>query len=337
MRTKTPGRWSARTALLAFLTCHALALFAQPAGDGSMDVNAWLLRAHQASRQQSYAGTFVVTSSNGLSSARIWHACEGNQQIERVEALSGSQRATYRRNDQVVTFFMQSRVVVTERRPALGVFPDLLKSGNSAIGEYYKLSRQGEGRIAGLDADIVTLTPSDALRYGYRVWSEKNTGLVLQLQTLDLNGKVLEQSAFSELQLHSPVNARQLSQLMHKVQGYRVQQTAVQAVNAQAQGWELDKDIAGFRPMGCFQRPALAGNGSDGNATLQWVFSDGLATVSLFIESLDGQHHLQEGSASLGGATNSVSHRLRDWSVTAVGEVPVATLGAFVQALEHKQ
>ena len=47
-------------------------------------VEEWLERMHEASRQRSYVGTFVVSSgAGGLSSARIWHACKGEQQVER--------------------------------------------------------------------------------------------------------------------------------------------------------------------------------------------------------------------------------------------------------------
>jgi sigma-E factor negative regulatory protein RseB len=64
-------------------------------------IGEWLLRMHEASRRRSYVGTFVVSSYAGaLSSARIWHACEGDVQMERVESLTGAPRAIFRRNDE---------------------------------------------------------------------------------------------------------------------------------------------------------------------------------------------------------------------------------------------
>ena len=54
------------------------------------DVAEWVARMHHASLFRSYRGTFVVLSSDGaMVSSRIWHACEGARQIERIEALSG--------------------------------------------------------------------------------------------------------------------------------------------------------------------------------------------------------------------------------------------------------
>ena len=55
--------------------------------------------------------------------------------------------------------------------------------------------------MAGLLADVVQLVPVDALRFGYRIWTEQETRLVVKLQTLDQSTGVLEQAAFSELQL----------------------------------------------------------------------------------------------------------------------------------------
>jgi len=71
----------------------------------TLSVVDWLQRMHTASRQRSYIGTFVVSAATGtLSSARIWHVSEGDLQMERIEALSGPPRSTFRRNDKVVTF-----------------------------------------------------------------------------------------------------------------------------------------------------------------------------------------------------------------------------------------
>lgn len=312
--------------------------FAQSVG-AETPLNAWLLRVHQASRQSVYTGTFVVSSSAGMASARIWHVCDGTQQLERVESLSGVPRAIFRHNDQVVTFFPQSKLAVAEVRESLGLFPDLLKSSDSSIGDYYQLKALGNERIAGFESEVFLLQPKDMMRFGYRVWSEKKTGLIIQLQTLDLKGKVLEQSAFSELQLGAVVNVAKLTR-SGNTDGYRVVRPDLQKTTADAQGWTLQKPVDGFKPMGCYQRPPVVqpqgGQGSAQN-TMQWVFSDGVATVSLFAEAFDGRRHAREGSAAMGGATHTLMRRLDNWWVTVVGEVPFETLSAFALALERKK
>lgn len=318
------------------LFLHGNAL-AQPVGT-DVPLNAWLIRVHQAARQSVYTGTFVVSSGNNMASARIWHVCDGTQQLERVESLSGTPRAIFRRNDQVVTFFPQSRVAVAEVRESLGLFPNLLKSTDSSIGDFYRLKALGVERIAGFDADVFELAPNDRLRYGYRVWSEKKTGLIVQLQTLDVNSKVLEQAAFSELQLDASVNVGKLSR-SGSTDGYRVLRPDLQKTTADAQGWVLQRPVDGFKPMGCYQRPAAAPSGGAGmgQSMMQWIFSDGVATVSLFVEAYDGRRHVREGVTGMGGATHTLARRIEGWWATAIGEVPPETLHTFVQALERKK
>ena len=297
-------------------------------------VNEWLMRMQDASRLRSYVGTFVVSSSTGsMSSARIWHAGDAVQQVERVEVLTGAPRSTFRRNDEVLTFLPEHRVVRAERRESLGLFPNLLKSSDSSIPEFYAARRLGAERVAGFDSDVVQLVPKDMLRFGYRVWSERRTGLVIKLQTLDADGSVLEQAAFSELKLDSPIRADKLAQMMHPPHGWRVERAEVVKTTAAAEGWGLHGPIAGFKPVNCYKRQV--DGGAPGGA-IQWIFSDGLASVSLFVEPYDGERHRQEGVFAA-GATQTLTRRIDDWWLTVVGEVPPQTLKAFAQSLERRR
>lgn len=322
------------TAALVLLGTSPLTAWAL---DGDTALNSWLLRVHEASKHRAYTGTFVVSAGGNLASARIWHVCDGVQQVERVEPLSGVPRATYRRNDQVVTLYPSSKIAVLETRESLGLFPALLKSTDASIGEFYNFKVLGSERLAGFEADAIALTPKDAWRYGYRVWNEKRSGLVLQLQTLDANGRVIEQSAFSELQLDAPVKMAQLVQQMENTAGYRVSRPAMRTVTPDALGWSLKVPVPGFRPVGCFNRALGATDDLSSPNVMQWIFTDGLATLSLFVESFDVSRHQREGATDTGGATHIVTRKLGDWWATVVGEVPATTLGAFASALERKK
>jgi sigma-E factor negative regulatory protein RseB len=298
-------------------------------------ISEWLVRMHEASRVRSYIGTFVVLSNSGsMSSARIWHACEGDQQVERVESLTGAPRSVFRRNDEVLTFLPESRVVRAEKRESLGMFPSLLKAGEASIPQFYAARALGTDRVAGFEADVVQLAPKDNLRFGYRVWSEKKSGLVVKLQTLSADGAVLEQVGFSELQLDAPVRVDKLNQMMSSTEGWRVEKADALKTTADAEGWQLKSPVAGFKPVSCYRRPGAAGAAADG--TMQWVFSDGLAAVSLFVEAYDRQRHRQEGLFA-SGATQTLTRRIQDWWLTAVGEVPQQTLNAFAQSLERRK
>lgn len=348
-RAATQDRGLARRSMVAFWglgmlgvsmgqTTAASPALAQPApagGHSDLNLGEWLDRLHQASRRRSYVGTLVVSSNNGaMSSARIWHACVGQQQFDRVESLTGAPRSTFRRNEEVVTFLPELRVARTERRESLGLFPDLLKSNDTSIPEFYAVRRIGADRVAGFETDVVQLAPRDHLRFGYRIWTEKKSGLVVKLQTLDLDGTVLEQAAFSELQLDAPVRAEKLSQMMAATDGWRVEKADAVKTSAAAEGWQLKAPVAGFKPVNCYRRPGGAAALHEGS--MQWIFSDGLAAVSLFVESYDRQRHREEGLFA-SGATQTLTRKMQDWWLTAVGEVPPQTLKVFAQSLERRK
>lgn len=306
-----------------------------PTGSGAID---WLRRMHEAARTTEYVGTFVVSTGAGaLSSARIWHACDGPVCIERVETLSGPQRSTFRRNELVRTFLPDQRLVKTEQRENLDVFPNLLGATEGSITEFYDARPLGRGRVAGIEADLVQIVARDAMRFGYRVWCERRSGLVLKLQTLDARGAVVEQSAFSELQFEEPMPVPALAEMMDNTQGWKTERSKLESVNVDAEGWTLSQPVPGFKPVSSYLRPIGEPRFFFGprKRILQWTFSDGLATVSLFLEPY-GDLPRQEGSQAQ-GATYTLSRKLPDaagdWWLTAVGEVPMRTLDAFARAL----
>lgn len=326
--------WGAGALTLALLSAPAWAQEGKPSAGGGVQersIHAWLERLHEASRRRAYIGTFVVSSGAEIAASKIWHICDGNQQVERIETLTGAPRTTIRRNDEVITFASDAKVALREKREALRLFPDLLRAPGQQIEALYAARAVGAERVAGFDAWVVDFQPKDALRYGYRLWSEKTTGLVVKLQTRDAGGQVLEQVAFTELQLDAPVKMDALVRQMDNTAGYQVVRPELRKTTPEAEGWRLRQDVPGFQSMSCHARTDPSAKAAN---AVQWVFSDGLASVSLFLENFDAKRHIKEKVASA-GATHSVSRRMGEHWVTAMGEVPPETLNLFVQALER--
>ena len=129
------------------------------------------------------------------------------------------------------------------------LFPELLQSTDNRIAEFYKARQEGVERVAGLEADVVVLVPKDAMRFGYRVWTEQKKGMVVKLQTLDADGQVLEQAAFSELQLDAPVKMDKLLYMMGKVDGYKVEKPVLVQDHCQRRGLGAeDAPLPALRP-----------------------------------------------------------------------------------------
>jgi sigma-E factor negative regulatory protein RseB len=114
-----------------------------------------------------------------------------------------------------------------------------------------------------------------------------------------------------------------------------------------AHGWQPMVMVPGFREIHCFERPwgaiqdanrngrSQASSGVSSKA-LQVIYSDGLTHVSVFIEPFDAARHGQQVPVFV-GATRAFSTRLADWWITAVGDVPLATLRSLAQGLQRKK
>ncbi|QCB44728.1 MucB/RseB C-terminal domain-containing protein [Hydrogenophaga sp. PAMC20947] len=298
-------------------------------------VNDWLNRMHDASRQRDYTGTLVVSTGMAMSASRIWHVCDGEHQMERIETLTGAPRTTIRRNNDVITFAPDEKRAWVEKRESLGLFPELLRTPANVIPEFYDVRETGRERVAGYLSDAVEIVPRDSLRFGYRIWAERESGLVVKLQTIDLKGQILEQLAFSELKLDAPVRMDKLKKQMKDTRGYEVFHPAFVKTSAEAAGWTVKAMVAGFQLMSCHTRARPDPSLGQVDA-MQCVFSDGLASVSLFIEPLETDQPGAEGRSST-GATHLLRRHLATHWVTAMGEVPMETLVRMSEALERSR
>ena len=290
----------------------------------------WLSRVHDATRMRNFTGTLVVSAGGLLGSSRIWHACDGEQQMEKVEVLTGAPRTIVRRNSEVITFAPEARIARKETRESLGIMPELLRTHEGRIADHYRLKAVSMDRVAGHSADLLHIEARDHLRYGYKVWAEKKTGLLLKLQTLDAQQQVKEQVAFTELQLDANVSMEHLKLQMNQTEGYQIESVKQQKTSALAQGWRLRQPVPGFVELAC-HIPVGAFKEAK---PMQWVLSDGLASVSLFLEPFDSKRH-GYGGVSASGATHVLARQMGAYWLTAMGEVPVATLEAFAASLER--
>lgn len=295
-----------------------------------VDVAGWIARFRRAAQQQSYTGTLVVTTDAGdVAGSRVWHACRDDQQIERVDLLDGPARTVFRRNGEMRTFLHASREVVEGEVTANAVFPKLLPAQAERLDALYRAQRKGVERVADHDADVVWLVPRDTLRFGYRIWSERGTGLVLRVQTVQGNGRILEQASFLELDLTTFVPFDRLSQAMDDVAGYDQLPSEEAKGSATPDSWRLRSAVPGFVLQGCRTSKKRAN-------TAQCNYGDGLTNVSVFVESFVSGSVPQAAARWSAGATTAIARPLDSSSwLTVVGEVPAATLAMFAERMER--
>jgi len=306
-----------------------------PAGE----VRAWLLRIHDAASRRNFQGTFVVSGGGGVASARIAHFWEGQNQYERIESLDGRQRKVFRHNDVVHTLWPSSQVAMIEQRGLLSSFPALLQAGDDGISDWYEVRAEGVERVAGHEADVLAVKPRDSLRYGYRLWADRASGLLLRVDVLGERESVLETSAFSDVVIGIRAQPEIVLQSMRKLDGYRIVRPVLTPVRLDGEGWTMRQLAPGFREVSCVSRQ-IDPPGESGSAPLpaviQTIYSDGLTYVSVFIEPFRAERHARPTFATM-GATATLSQRQGEWWITVVGDTPPATLKLFARALQRKK
>jgi sigma-E factor negative regulatory protein RseB len=323
-----------RTAWALLLAATAGAAFAQndraraatPRSDAQ-----WLRAMQVAAQRMNFSGTLVYQRGGEVRASRIVHLFDGAISHERVQMLDGAQREFVRRGDEVQCIFPEARRVVIERRPGRESFPAITDADPAEILERYALRLGGTERVANVDCQVIHVEPKDALRYGYKLWVDPVSGLLLKAQTLNERNEVLEQMAFVDVRIGERIDRSQVKPSW-STEGWRVDHSEHRAVDVAQLGWKVVPP-AGFRKMREVGRRFAGGANADRSA-MQVVYSDGLATVSVFIEP--GASEPVAEYAQSQGPTSAYTRRVADANVTVIGEVPPATVKAMAQAVEFR-
>jgi sigma-E factor negative regulatory protein RseB len=317
-----PRAWRSHTRQVVFMLALTTAAVvtgsvrAQSAGGQSRSDADWLQAIQNAARQTNYSGTIYYEQGKDVRISRIVHQFDGKTSRERLHILVGERREYLRKDDDVQCLLPESRRIIQERRPVGAIFPALTTAAPADILRNYALRKGPIDRVADAECQVIELEPRDRDRYGYRLWVERSTGLLLRAQMLSSEGTVIEQMAFTDVRLNEPADPARLRPSW-PLDGWKTEKVETRPVDINR--WSLTVP-EGFRPLNAVLR-RLSGN-SKGD-TVQAVYSDGLATFSVFIESE------QNGAASTARSRGSLSayvHRAGDMTVTVVGEVPPSTV-----------
>ena len=287
----------------------------------------WLRKIHEATQKLSYSGTFVYQNGARSETSRIVRYADGGGDIEKVEIMDGVPREIVRTKDTVRCYLPGSKVVKVDRRTERG-FPALLPERIGALTRHYDISLGESRRIAGYDCRAVVLTPKDNLRYGYRLYADQASGMLLRAVTVDTNGEPVEQFTFTELKLGGVT--RDMVKPRHTSRSWRVEDA--EAAPTRLPGWGLSSELPGFHKVVELKRRL-----GDSRSAGQVVYSDGLAAVSVFIESMEGRSDpVRTGLASM-GAIHIYTREVANHMVTVVGEAPAASVQRIANAVEYRR
>lgn len=292
----------------------------------------WLDRMSGALQALDYDGIFVYLHDDKLEAMRIIHRMDQGGQRERLVSLTGSAREVLR-DDKAVTCIMPDNksVMVGQSRPPQP-FPVVPRDLDS-VSPYYLLEDIGDDRMAGYEARVIAITPRDGFRYGYRFWIARDTYMLLKSDLTDVGGKPIEQMMFTRLSVGNDIPAEDLQpSLTGDGYSWHSQMNASRKPDYEDDKpvWQVGRLPAGFS-MTHFQHNHMRGASTDAQ---HMVFSDGLATVSVYVESADSVQDPLVGLSSM-GAMNAFGVVRDGFQVTVMGEVPPATVEMIATSLSH--
>jgi sigma-E factor negative regulatory protein RseB len=294
------------------------------------DAMGLLRRIHQATEKLSYSGTFVYQQGGRYEPSRITRASGPGGDLEKIEVLDGPPREILRTRDLIKCYLPESQTIKIEKRVDQRAFPAMLPERLADLVPHYTAELGEPARIAGYDCVSVVLKPRDELRYGYKLWADGATGMLLRARTFDSRGETVEQFTFTQLSIGNV--PRERLKAPQAARNWKVEHAAVTSANLAGSGWSFGAELPGFRKI--FELTRRLGESRPVN---QVVYSDGLAAVSVFIEPLAGRAEaVRAGPASL-GPVNIYTREIANHVVTVVGEAPAASVQRIANTVEYRR
>ena len=283
----------------------------------------WLKKIAIAAHQLNYSGTYIYQYGDYIETRKITHIKDESGEHEKIEALDGSPWEVIRNNEEVLCYKPDDiNSVVVEKRKTERSFPALLPKQLDGIAEHYQARFAGPDRMAGHVCKVIVLDPKDQYRYQHKFWIDPATSLLLKAGIFNEKGEAIGQFAFTQVEIGGPIDKESLKP---KMAGKKMLVSGDPAAAKELQqsdlSWVVKQLPPGFAQMMVVKR-MMPGKGLP---VKHLVFSDGLATVSVFIEPVATVTKPMR-SVIRQGAIHVYTRTVADHQITVLGEVPAITV-----------
>jgi sigma-E factor negative regulatory protein RseB len=283
----------------------------------------WLERMSTAMSQMTYQGTFVYLQGDRSETMRITHVSDQAGIRERLVSLSGKPREVLRDSSGVRWVLADDESIFEDAAFNSSFFPELPLDHDDRARQSYRLQLGPETRIAGHSAQNLRVLPRDRYRYGYSLWLEKHSGLLLQWELVDKHNRALARLTFTDVRLGSEVDVKELKSGI-PLNNFRTVESTLPPSP------ERSQSVPGWQPANLPPGFALTAHRTvtgqpDGMVYEHLVYSDGLATVSVYVERSEPGDDPETGFRRL-GTTNAFSRLADNMLITVIGDVPSITV-----------
>lgn len=290
-------------------------------------VDDWLMKINNAATNMNYQGIFVYAYESKLESMRVVHQVNAGVVRERIYSLNDAPREIIRNDEQVWCYVPEKKIGVHEfREVSKQSFPNMLPQRLSYLRENYDISLGRVSRIAERPAQQILILPLDEYRYGYALWADLQTGLLLKSTLLDADQRPIEQYMFTQVSIDAKIADNDLLPLTPKEDlqwfGIKNENRGPNYAIVENPGWRIENIPQGFTVSRQIKRFSPIRE----KMMEHYVFTDGLAAVSVFIEMVGENAHPQINGVTRIGAVHAFGHAQDGYHITVVGEVPSATV-----------
>ncbi len=310
---------------VVYLTVLFTALAGITTARADSDARALLERMSMAARTLNYSGTFVYQHQGQLDAMQIVHSSDGGDERERLMSLTGAKREILRDNQVVTCILGDSESVHVNRSRPRSPFPASFPKSLEGLEQLYSFNLGDEDRVAGLACRVIDVRPRDTFRYGRRFCVHADTYMMLRSELTDLRGETVEQMMFTSVSFPKHISKKELLPDLNGADYTWKFEPEVSQDEPGSDGdnmrWEVIRVPEGFVLTDHNWHQLSAHD----PGVEHWVYSDGLASVSVYIEKAPRDHDSYQGVTHR-GALNAYGTMVEGHYVTVVGEVPMKTV-----------
>lgn len=292
----------------------------------------WLDKISRSARELPYAGVYVHQTAEGANTTRIAHMVDKQGvEHEKIELMDGPLTEIIRRNEEMTCYRPDTKTISVDRRATGRFFPSLINGNAKGIAENYRVKLGNVDRIAGFECQWIILEPKDAMRYMQKLCADMGTGLLLRAKLFNDRMQLVEQFMFTQLDVSRGLAKQALKSRYEQSQGWQ-KVYAVNSVKDTETGWLAGNLPAGFKKImemtrNLIGRPAPVSH---------LVYSDGVLSVSVFVESVQNDPNSVTSVLAEDGPTSFAMRSVSDHQVTVMGEVPLAAVQTIADGVSRR-
>jgi len=279
-------------------------------------------RLSKALRELNFSTSFVVVKNNQAEPYHWLHGVTENSinehpvELEILALLNGPRRDILRIDNMVSYIEPEYAPYSIKSSHISSQIPAVFGQDISVLENTYHFVSVGRSRVLGRIAQLIRIVPKDTHRFGYWVWLDQESGLLLKLAIITRKGQLLEQIQFTHLEITD-----ELSEHLKQLQTADLPK--VIDITAEQKETELAWKVT-WLPDGFKQKKSNRHRINTNKQAVEFMlFNDGLVDLSVYVNpSKDKQRAIE---FAYDGATLVLNQIINNVEVSVVGKIPVAT------------